>query len=188
MLDAAKYLLQQNHVCNSNIGILDIAYGVETLLGAAGGALEYESLNSPSQEKVVANHIRIMLTRIRLCNKTGDIGMIVHIANEVACYIQRSKYKSARQREAYKLIAIVMSFKGAAMVRLEMFGDAMPILEDAYRMEEISRDFQVDDNIALSQPHVNDFPKVHCRIERIKSLLKSCAKNIGKGVCTAPQN
>ena len=85
---------------------------------------------------------KIALTRIRLLNKIGDLDEIVRVATVAMSILfdftslQSEEGTDSEEMEGLQnLHAAIISFKGAAQVRMSDYSEALPTLEQAFEME-----------------------------------------------------
>ena len=180
LLQAAKYLLQHEIDKNdkSRDGLND--EGIKGLLNVAD--LIYNAQNHHVEEiksTITANDeklIEIALMKIRLKNKVGDYHDLLFIADKILSIPKFQHIDILKVPNIYKLITIISSFKGAALVRLGNFLNAIQTLELSYKMENILLNYFEEKEDAT-----NANAKKQCkkRVERLRVLMKKCKQNLG---------
>ena len=115
--------------------------GVQVLLDAAEWVIERRS--SAGDCLYLLETAKIALTRIRLLNKIGDMEEIVKVATVAIStlfdYIPLKSDDGTDSDELVdlqNLVAAIISFKGAAQVRMSDYSEALPTLEQALGMED----------------------------------------------------
>ena len=180
LLQAAKYLLQHEIDKNdkSRDGLND--EGIKGLLNAAD--LIYNAQNHHVEEiksTITANDeklIEIALMKIRLKNKVGDYDDLLFIADKILSIPKFQDIDILKVPNIYKLITIISSFKGAALVRLANFLKAVQTLELSYKMENILLNYFEEKEDATNANAKRQCKK---RVERLRALMKKCKQNLG---------
>ena len=166
----AQELLLQVSPHNKRDGLNYV--GVQVLLDAAEWIVDRSSSDDHLYLLETAN---IALTRIRLLNKTGELEKIVHVANGAMRSLLdftplKTHDESAdgdEMMELQHLVAAIVSFKGAAQVRISDYSEALPTLEQAFEMENcLSTEYRVKASACR-------------RRERITLLLQQCRSQLG---------
>jgi atypical dual specificity phosphatase len=146
--------------------------GVQVLLDAAEWIIERRS--SAGDCLYLLETAKIVLTRIRLLNKIGDLEEIVKVATvAMSTLLDFIPLKSDDGTDSdelvdlQNLVAAIVSFKGAAQVRMGDYSEALPTLEQAFGMEDsLSEEQKVKANACR-------------RRERILLLLRQCRSQLG---------